>query len=166
MRRKQCFVPAVDGLESREVLSTITPHILPHVAVTNVSVRQIDSTIPFVIAPTGVWQNAINFTSNTYHNLINGLNSAAKSFARTGDVTALGNALTALSNKVPYGQLNLLPVWQADVENGTTIGGTLQQIKADLLSYLNEGLGTDWNVLKSCVNWSTDSQLTYNGRVG
>lgn len=173
-RRKTSFAPTLDGLERREVLSAAPTSLISaaRVAAQAVPVAgYIDYSIPYVIAPLGVRQNAINFTSNTFHQIINGLDTAAKNFARTGSYVHLTNALSALSYRVPYGHDNLLPVWLDTVNNaagapGATIGGTLTALKGNLIDYVNTGVGFGFNVLKSGVNWGSDGHLIYNGKVG
>ena len=156
-RQKTTFTPQVDGLERREVLSTV-----------------IHVDIPFVIAPAGVNQFAINFTSNTFHGVWNSLNADARNLARTGNLTLAETQLTALSTRIPYGEQVLLPIWQADVNNaiGTTtptpatVKAALNAVEADLISYLNDNEGSAFNVQKSGVGWSTDGLLTFNSKVG
>jgi hypothetical protein len=166
MRKSRTFVPQVDGakLEDRVVLSTAAASI--HAAVF------INPTIPFVIAPVGVAQNAINFTSNTYHNVIGSLQTIANNYAVTGNLTAAANALSIVSYRMPYGHAELLPVWLNDL-NALRLAGTATPANAarvvfnDLHAYLANGVGKSFNILKSDVGWATDNQLIglYNGHV-
>jgi hypothetical protein len=151
--RMRAFIPAVEGneLEDRVALSTA--------AVINTS-------IPFVFAPAGVRQNAINFTSNTFHQILdggggnNGLKQIFQTFSRNRNESQLDASLTKLSQRVPYGRTDLLPTWQADVA-----AGNFRSVQNDLITYLNDGVGTSFNVLKSHVHYSTDNLLIYNGKV-
>lgn len=112
----------------------------------------IDTTIPFVTAPTGVAQNAINFTSNRFNIVSNGLNAAFSSGMPST------STLTSLAHQVPFGVSGgLLDTWEGDT--------SASQAQADLVTYLNNNIGDTLNVLKSHINWSTDSLLTYNGVV-
>ena len=156
-RQKTTFTPQVDGLERREVLSTF-----------------INTSFPYVVAPANVPQFAVNFTSNTFHQVWNSLNAGARNLARTGNLTLAETQLTALSREIPYGQQVLLPTWLADVNNAigsttptpATVKAALNAVENDLRTYLVDNEGTAFNVQKSGVNWSTDGLLTYNSRVG
>lgn len=189
-QRKSTFTPSVDGLEKREVLST-APTSIAHVALANPQAAFthfpvfINTTIPYVVAPPGVHQFAINFTSNTFHQIINGLNSAAQDFAKFGSTIHLRTNLVNLAHRVPYGS-QLLATWANDLANfglvvnplggaatapinanGATIRAALVQLETDLVNYIGSNVGGSFNVLKSGVNWSTDSLIPiYNGRVG
>jgi hypothetical protein len=170
-RRKTTLIPHADGLERREVLSAAHP-VAPHIAnaVSDGNIHSgvfIDYSIPYLIAHHGLRQNAINFTSNTFHEILNGLDSAAKSFAQHGSSIHLERNLSSLAHRVPYGGEYLLPIWLDDVSNPELgPGSALQQTKLDLIDFVNGGVGYDFNVLKSGTNWSSDGHLIYNGRVG
>jgi hypothetical protein len=190
-KRKTTFTPNVDGLERREVLSTahapIAQLALVGAQATNVPGTGdgiIVTSIPYVIAPTGTHQFSINFTSNTFHQIINGMNSAAQEFLRTGNQNRVLARLTNLSHRVPYGN-QLLTIWENDLAfyglganplgasraaaagvNGSTVSTALNQLKLDLNNFLQAGEGSAFNVLKSRVRWPTDAVLIFNGRVG
>jgi hypothetical protein len=153
----------------------------------------VDFTIPFIVGTTvGAPQNALNFTSNTYNQVLfgggdwDGIQQIADRFGDTGDVNQLNADITALSFRMPYGNQMLLPTWKADLQSlqaGTltptrsgitwdfdstsgqaqAVGDVLFQ---DLQTYLSAGLGTSFNILQSNVNWNSDNLLTYNGFVG
>ena len=147
-RQKTTFTPHVDGLERREVLSTVS------------------FSIPFVVAPGGTRQSAINFTSSTFHQVWNSLNTVARNFARTGNVTNADAQLQTISKSVPFGSQVLLDTWVSDLNSagtGASAGNVLHQ---DLVNFIDTNEGIAFNVLKSVVRFSTDDFLTYNGRVG
>lgn len=167
-RRKMAFTPAVDGLEKREVLSAAS---VASIAAAKVTANYHGGghnayRIPFVFAPPGVWQNAINFTSDRFHTVLGQLDTAAKNFAKYPNVYHLNNALTQIAGQVPYGRQNLLPVWQDTVNNSTWIGSALHEMKGELIQYLNSNVGINFNVLKSGRSWASDGHLVFNGKVG
>jgi hypothetical protein len=150
----------------------------------------VNRTIPFVFGVNvGASQSAINFTSNTYQSVLFGtdgrigIRQAAARFAATGSVNRLNADITALSFRMPFGNQQLLPTWQTDLQalqagtltptpsgirwglntTGTAIANVLFQ---DLQTYLANGIGTQFNILKSHVHWGTDNLLTFNGVVG
>jgi hypothetical protein len=149
----------------------------------------IDLTIPFI---TGTPQHPLDFTSNTYQNMLfgsggwKGIQQIADDFDDTGDVNQLTADLTALAARVPFGVQMLLPTWTADLQalqagtltptpSGITWdvddSGKAQPVGdvlfADLNAYLADGLGTSFNIVKSVINWpNSDNLLTYNGTVG
>ena len=177
MRRRQ-FAPQVDGLENRVVLSTvrgIRPAALRAVSarlestppITAKSTVPIDTTIPFVLAPEGVNQNAINFTSHTYYQVVSGRGAGkdglSRLFSRFNSSEDLASGLSALSFRVPYGNTELLPIWLDTLD----AGGGESDLRADLQTYVNDGVGVFWNTLKSVQRHSsTDGDLVYNGKVG
>lgn len=151
----------------------------------------IDLTIPFIVGTTvGARQNALNFTSNTYQNVLfgsggwDGIQQIATRFGETGNTDQLTTDLTALSFRMPYGNQQLLQVWLTDLQSlqsgsltptesgitwdsGSSVGQAVGDVLfADLQTYLGDGLGTSFNILKSVVNWNSDNLLTYNGSVG
>jgi hypothetical protein len=148
--RKRAFIPAVEGnkLEDRVTLSRVV----------------INPAIPFVVASPG--QSAINFTSHTFNQILNGgggnngLKQIFRKFSRNGNESQLDASLTTLAQRVPFGKTDLLPTWLADVSAQDFRG-----VQRDLIAYLNDGVGTSFNVLKSHDNHSTDNLLTYNGKV-
>lgn len=150
--RKHAFIPAVEGnkLEDRVALS----HVF------------IDRSIPFVVAPLGVRQNSINFTSHTFNQILdggggnNGLKQIFRKFSQNRNESQLDASLTELSRRVPFGQTDLLPTWQADVA-----AQDFRSVENDLVTYLHDGVGTNFNVLKSHDNHTTDNLLIYNGKV-
>jgi hypothetical protein len=150
-RQKTTFTPQVDGLERREVLSTV-----------------IHFSIPFVFAPTGVSQSAINFTSSAFHQVWTSLNADASKFARTGNLTNFETQVQALAGRVPYGPQVLLNTWVGDLSNATpaTAGTVLHQMETDLLNYVDRNEGSAFNVLKSVAIYFTDGFLAFNGRAG
>jgi len=154
----------------------------------------IDFTIPFIVGTeVGAKQNALNFTSNTYQNVLfgtggwDGIQQIVERFdSNGGDVNQLTADISALSFRMPYGNQMLLPTWTADLQSlqsgtltptssgivwdnnanasGQAVGDVLF---ADLQTYLSAGLGTSFNILKSVINWNnSDNLLTYNGTVG
>jgi hypothetical protein len=150
----------------------------------------IDLTIPFIVGTAvGAKQNALNFTSNTYQNVLfgtggwDGIQQIVQRFGDTNNVDQLTADLTALSFRMPYGNQMLLPTWIADLQSlqsgsltptpsginwdsnstGQAVGDVLF---ADLQTYLGAGIGTSFNVLKSVIDWNSDNLLTYNGTVG
>lgn len=156
MRKSRTFVPRCDEakLEDRVALSTIFGNFA------------------FVHATPPVRQFQINFTSNTYHFVIQDLKKIAKNFAATGNVTATESALARVSTKVPFGNANLFPTWQSDLSalqaSGTaTAAQAAQVVFNDLQTYLQTNVGSQFNILKSHPNWATDNALNgfYNGRV-
>ncbi len=98
MLKRRAFVPQINDtrLEDRVVLTTTAAN--------------------FVIAPAGVAQNSINFTSNTYHSVISSLSTISHNFAVTGNVTAAEHALAQVSLGIPFGQKTLLPIWLTDLQ--------------------------------------------------
>jgi hypothetical protein len=151
----------------------------------------IDLTIPFIVGTNvGARQNALNFTSNTYQNVLfgtggwDGIQQIVNRFADTKNVNQLGSDLAALSFRIPYGNQQLLQTWVDDLASLT--GGTLtppvsgiiwdcdnnlgnavgDTLFADLQTYFSAGLGTSFNILKSVIDWDSDNLLTYNGTVG
>lgn len=175
-RRKMAFTPAVDGLEKREVLSAAS---VASIAAAKVTANYHGGghnayRIPFVFAPPGVWQNAINFTSNTFHEVLGQLDTFAKNVAKyqygypNGAYYGyhVNNALSNIAGRVPYGRANLLPVWQDTLANNTWIGSALHEMKGELIQYLNSNVGINFNVLKSGRSWSSDGHLVFNGKVG
>lgn len=155
----------------------------------------IDRSIPLVLSyQVGAAQNALNFTSNTYQNVLFGtggwngiqqiVTNYANNYSNSGSSTQLVNDLSALSYRIPYGNQQLLQTWLADLQslqNGTLTptasninwdgGNTIAQAVGDTLfqdlqNYLAAGLGYSFNILKSNINWSnSDNLLTYNGTV-
>jgi hypothetical protein len=148
----------------------------------------IDTTLSFILATQvgGVAQNALNFTSNTYQNMLfgsggwNGIQQIVNNFNADGDVAELNAAITALAQRVPYGVQMLLPTWQADLQAGSSSAGPQGQqpdfgsangtvadiLFQDLQAYLAAGIGSSFNILKSVINWNdSDNLLTYNGTV-
>jgi hypothetical protein len=150
----------------------------------------IDLTIPFI---TGTPQFPLNFTSNTYQNVLfgtggwDGIQQIVERFdSDGGDVNQLTADITALSVRVPFGQQMLLPTWTTDLQslqsgaltptssgivwdNNSNVSGQAigDVLFADLQTYLSAGLGTSFNILKSVINWDkSDNLLTYNGTVG
>jgi hypothetical protein len=148
----------------------------------------IDLTIPFI---TGTPQFPLNFTSNTFQNVLfgtggwDGIQQIAIRFGATNDVNQLTSDITALAVRMPFGKQELLPTWMTDLESlqsgaltPTPSGITWDHVNAsgqavgdvlfaDLTAYLADGLGTSFNILKSAVNWNnSDNLLTYNGTVG
>ena len=118
-----------------------------------------------MFAPAGVRQNAINFTSNTFNQVWNSLNTVARNFAQTGNVINADAQLQTLSRRLPYGPQVLLNTWLSDVNRAGTTASSTTVLQQDLISYLDNNEGNAFNVLKSGVNYSSDGLLTYNGRV-
>ena len=154
MQKSRTFVPRCDEakLEDRVALSTVFGHF------------------PFVQATPPVRQFQINFTSNTFHYVIRDLNKIAHNFAVTGNVTTAENALARESFRIPYGNQNLLPTWQADLQAlppTATAADAANVVHSDLLTYLEDNVGSTLNILKSGANWATDNELNgfYNGTV-
>ena len=148
-RQKMSFAPQVDGLERREVPSTV-----------------VNYSIPFVFAPAGVRQSAINFSSITFHQVWDKLNTVARNFVRSGNVITADAQLQAISGLVPYGRRGLLNTWLSDLNSAGRTASANTLLHQDLISYVDNNEGSAFNVLKSMVGYSTDGFLTYNGRVG
>lgn len=148
----------------------------------------VDTTIPFILATDvgGVAQNALNFTSNTYQNMLfgtggwKGIQQIASDFNSDGDKAELASNLTDLAQRVPYGVQMLLPTWEADLQVGSSSAGpqgsqpdfgsgngvVADILFQDLQAYLAAGLGTSFNILKSVIDWNnSDDLLSYNGTV-
>jgi len=196
------FVPSDLGspeLESRIALSAahgvhsaIAAHVAPmsnsiSASSTHSSRPVIDTTIALVQAVPPTKQNAINFTSHTYNQIVyggggwNGLQQIFNRYNHGGSISQLTGDLTKLSQHVPYGKSTLLPVWSSSVttyvNSGTvadaTNGGPFvgknavlaNQLRIDLVNYLNAGIGTSFNVFLSKPSYNTDADLTYNGKV-
>jgi hypothetical protein len=119
MRKRRTFVPQCSEarLEDRIVLSTAA------LQATVINGHN------FVIAPPGISQNAINFTSNTFHSVLSSLSTIAHNFAVTGNQAAAQHALSVVSFGMPYGHVDLLPIWLADLKTLQT-GGTLTNAEA------------------------------------
>jgi hypothetical protein len=141
------FAPQVDGLERREVPSTV-----------------VNYSIPFVFAPAGVRQSAINFTSITFHQVWEGLNMVVRNFVRSGNVITADAQLQAISGRVPYGRQALLNTWLSDLHSAGRTASAKTVLHQDLLSFVDNNEGSAFNVLKGVVGYSTDGFLTYNGR--
>ncbi len=151
--------------------------------------QTVDTTIPFIKGTdVGAAQNALNFTSNTFQNVLfgtggwDGIQQIANRFTFTNDTNLLASDLTNLSFRIPFGNQQLLQTWLTDLQSlqsgsltpTTTIffssNPTAQAISdvlySDLQTYLGNGLGTNFNILKSVINWDSDNLLIYNGFVG
>jgi hypothetical protein len=150
--RKRAFIPAVEGnkLEDRVALSRVV----------------INPSLSFVVALPGERQNALNFTSHTFNQILNGgggnngLKQIFRKFSRNGNESQLDASLTTLAQRVPFGKTDLLPTWLDDVS-----AQDFRSVPNDLITYLREGVGTSFNVLKSHDHHSTDNLLIYNGKV-
>ena len=190
--KKRDFSPTMDGLrlEDRVVLSTVQAGVTASAAAIHASERaandKIDYTLPFIRVP-GVPQGWLNFTSHTFNQMIyggpgqRGFSQILSRFNSSGNVAQLENDLAVLSHRVPYGHEDLLPTWLDDL-NLALAGNTggfvttgpfsgrngivANQLVDDLVEYLENGVGDDFNVLLSSQHASTDIFLTYNGKVG
>lgn len=190
--KKREFSPTMDGLrlEERVVLSTVHSGVTANAAAIHARDRaannNIDFSLPFISVP-GVPQNSLNFTSHTFNQMIyggpgqRGFSQILSRFNSSGNVFQLENDLAVLSRRVPYGQTNLLPTWLNDLNlgpNGNTYGFAwtgpfsgrnavvANQLVDDLVEYLEDGVGQNFNVLLSSQHSSTDVLLLYNGKVG
>jgi hypothetical protein len=148
-QQKTSFTPQVDGLERREVLSTV-----------------VNYSIPFVFAPAGVRQSAINFTSSTFNQVWDRLNTVVRNFVRSGNMITADAQLQAISGRVPYGRKVLLNTWLSDLNSAGRTASANTVLHQDLISYVDNNEGSAFNVLKGVVGYSTDGFLTYNGRAG
>lgn len=179
--RKRQFSPTLEGaggmqLEGRVVLSTLSTR--PAAMYLNGSSCGQNgggqngggqNGIPFVYATRGVSQQALNFTSNTYYQIVSsqggGVDGLGRLFNRYGsnggNYNGLVDGLSRLAGRVPYGRCDLLPIWLNTLESG----GGKQDLVNDLRDYVNGGVGYSWNVLQSQVRHSTDGDLVFNGRV-
>ena len=146
-RQKTSFTPQVDGLERREVLSTV-----------------VNYSIPFVFAPTGVRQSTINFTSITFHQVWDQLNTVVRKFVRSGNAITADAQLQAISGMVPYGRQRLLNTWLGDLNSAGRTASASTLLHQHLISFVDNNEGSSFNVLKGVVGYSTDGLLTYNGR--
>jgi hypothetical protein len=185
-----------DSLEHKVVLSHAAltpvgaaPLVSPHHHVPgDFGGGNIDHSIPFIFATEvgGVAQNALNFTSNTYHGVLygfewKGISQIAAIYKHNGNFDQLIANVGQLSFRMPYGPMRLFPVWKADLEAlragtltpdntgvpnfGAGNGAVADVLFHDLQTYLAAGLGTSFNILKSTVGWASDDLLTYNGTV-
>ena len=148
-RQKTSFTPQVDVLERREVLSAV-----------------VNFSIPFVFAPAGARQSAINFTSITFHQVWEKLNTDVRNFVRSGNVITVNAQLQAISGLVPYGRQGLLNTWLSDLNSAGRTASANTVLHQDLISDIDNSEGRAFNVLRGVVGYSTDGLPTYNGRVG
>jgi hypothetical protein len=190
-QRTRSFVPGTPGgheLEPRIALSTAQAAI--HASAVHAASRPpIDTSIPFVFATTGgAPQFALNFTSHTYDQILfggpntKGLQQILNSYNKTGNINQVAADLSRLSYHVPYGQTDLLSIWQtsltnyanglgtADATNGGPFHGrnaiVANQLRIDLINYLNTGVGASYNVQLSHEHEPRDGDLVYNSKVG
>jgi hypothetical protein len=146
----------------------------------------IDFAIAFVRTP-GVPRSALNFTSHTFNQMRFGgpdqlgLQQILNRFNQSGNTLQLDTDLSRLSHRAPYRHLNLLPIWIASINTVATTGATqsvtdagpfhgnnaivANQLRADLVDYLDYGVGDTFNVLLGHDRHGSDFDLTYNGRV-
>jgi hypothetical protein len=77
--------------------------------------------------------------------VVNQINRAAGTYAKTHNATAFDAALSQISTKIPYGHDQLYPTWQSDesIYDPTVPGSGMQmvsQIKADLKSFVQSSI--------------------------
>ena len=70
-----------------------------------------------------------------------------------------------LAKKVPYGRQELLPIWLDTLQNSVGLDeDTIEDnLRRDLQTYINDGVGTDWNIIQSSHSHSTDDDLIFTG---
>ena len=137
------------------------------------------SVVPFVRAGAGQRQNSLNFSSHTYWQIVKGgptdLEDIADDFKDAGEdfrngtnnreVRNVLRQLDKVANKVPYGRQELLPIWLDTLQNSVGLDeDTIEDnLRRDLQTYINDGVGTDWNIIKSSHSHSTDDDLIFTG---
>lgn len=178
MNRK-AFVPTINDttLESRLALTGVTRTALVHTLG-----APTDPSIPFVFAPPGVSQNAINFTTLRASQVLHGFNVRGGSglgrsgfvpgiyrafsiFNRDGNTTRLNVNLSILAVQIPFGRQELLPLWQDDVTTSLSSGEAQQRVLQDYTSYLQDNVGVTFNYLISRFH-RNELGIPTNGSVG
>jgi hypothetical protein len=158
MMRKRAFVPSMDGTILEE--------------------RAVPSTIPYVIAPPGVPQGNVNFTTHRASQALHGdpakhrdgIYRAFDNFNHSGDISRLGNTLYEISTSIPYGVRRLLPVWRADlaglsVHVRDTNGVAEHAVLTDFVNYLKANVGVTLNYLVSQGGHNELGGVPVNGHV-
>jgi hypothetical protein len=171
--KRTSFVPGLgEKLEDRVVPTTQTLVVAAAVSLPPVGFGggAINPTIPFVHAPRGVSQRAINFTSIDFNQVVQGVIQNFAVYNKNGNLTALETGITRVSNKIPFGLMSLNPTLFSLIKglNSTTLDTNhAVEIKTfvDLVGYLKNGIGQKFNVLRSDVHYSTDVLLTFNDRL-
>lgn len=163
--RSKQFTPSMEG-------ATLEVRVVPATVV---------AAIPFVVAPPGegIPQFALNFTSHTYHQMINGgsgqrgISQVLRQFRRDGNPDRVLFDLARVSQRVPFGRQELLPIWQDTLTNlpinranRGAVDAVQQLLRQDLRDYANSNVGVNFNVLLSNQRHNTQNDLIYNGRVG
>jgi len=95
-------------------------------------------------------------SQSTFSQVVQRLDNAAGTFAKTHNANAFDAALAQISFKIPYGHSQLYPTWQADESiYDPSVPGSglqmLQQLKTDLTSYVRSEVSADAIRLKG--NW-------------
>ena len=155
--RKQQFSPTVEGsaLEPRVALTLGGAR-----AALFRALAPANNGIQFVVAPQGVSQSAINFTTLRASQILHGngngpgIYRSFQNFNRTGNVAQLNANLSNLAVQIPYGRQELLPLWQDDISGLSSQvrdkGHVAQKfVLQDYVGYLKDGIGTTFNYLKS-----------------
>jgi hypothetical protein len=192
--KKTTFQPTLEGstLESRVVLShgirpasvifVPQPVFVPRpvfvpTPVAFVPAIPINTNIPYVVAPAGVSQAAINLTTLRVTQILNGGNGHGPGlfqsiaiFARNHNVNQLTNNLSRQAAQVPYGRQFLLSLWLNDAETAINSGQGVSAADnadfTDLSNYVQGNEGTNLNYLES-VGYPFNSlpNVTPNGFV-
>jgi hypothetical protein len=158
MMRKRAFVPSMDGTILEE--------------------RAVPSTIPYVIAPPGVPQGWINFTTHRASQALHGdpvrnrdgIYRAFDNFNHNGDIFRLENTLFQISTSIPYGVQRLLPSWRADLAGLSfhvrdTNGVAQNEVLTDFVNYLKANEGVTLNYLLSQGGHNELGGVPVNGHV-
>ena len=188
-KRNHEFIPSALGtsgsrLEERVVLSTLRARPTSVQAATRAAAHGDTGfeVVPFVRAGAGQRQNALNFTSRTYWQIVKGgptdLEDIADDFKDAGEdfrngvnnreVRNVLRQLERVAKKVPYGRQELLPIWLETLQDSVGLDeDTIEsRLRRDLQVYINSGVGTDWNIIKTKNrSFSTDSDLIFTGSV-
>ena len=87
-------------------------------------------------------------SQKTYNSVLHQIDQAAGTFAKTHNPTAFDAALARISFKIPYGNSQLYPTWQADESlYSSSVPGSgvqmVQQLKADLQSCVQTAVAAD-----------------------
>ena len=148
----------------------------PTIEGTVLEVRVVPSTIPFVIAPPGVPQGNINFTTNRASQILHGqggqdgIYRAFANFDHTGNLGRLENTLFELSIQIPYGGARLLPHWGADIAGLSsavrdTNGVAENAVLTDFVNYLKANVGVNLNYVLSQGGHNELGGVPVNGHV-
>ena len=92
-------------------------------------------------------------SSATFNQALHQIDRAAGTFAKTHNANQFNSVLGQISVKIPYGHSQLLPTWQSDegIYDPTVTGSgraMVQQLKSDLVSYVQSAVADDAVALK------------------